>query len=111
MRCCLFQALDADIITISRQDKKKVLFYNDRYASLDVEEEFQKLWRSVAVDGIDDAKIEEYLDKQGIRSMQDQSIKKTAQPMHRRKAQRKKQIKRPKDNEHIAEDLRIYDDQ
>lgn len=46
-------------------DKKKVLFYNDRTASLPIDEEFQKLWRSVAVDAMDDAKIEEYLDKQG----------------------------------------------
>lgn len=46
-------------------DKKKVIFYNDRTASLPIDEEFQKLWRSVAVDAMDDAKIEEYLDKQG----------------------------------------------
>lgn len=30
-----------------------------------VDEEFQKLWRSVAVDAMDDAKIDEYLEKQG----------------------------------------------
>lgn len=41
-----------------------------------IEVEFQKLWRSVAVEGIDDNKIEEYLEKQGITSMQDQGIKK-----------------------------------
>lgn len=46
-------------------DKKKVIFYNDRTANLPIDEEFQKLWRSVAVDAMDDAKIEEYLDKQG----------------------------------------------
>lgn len=46
-------------------DKKKVLFYNDRSADLQVDEEFQKLWRSVAVDAMDDAKIDEYLEKQG----------------------------------------------
>lgn len=38
--------------------------------------EFQKLWRSVAVDGLDDDKIEEYLQKQGITSMQDIGVKK-----------------------------------
>jgi len=75
-----------------------------------VDEEFQKLWRSVAVDGIDDAKIEEYLDKQGIRSMQDQSNKKPVKQPVRRKGQRKKQFKKPKDNEHIADELRHYDD-
>lgn len=46
-------------------DKKKILFYNDRSASLTVDEEFQKLWRSVTVDAMDDAKIDEYLEKQG----------------------------------------------
>lgn len=50
-------------------DKKKVLFYNDRSADLQVDEEFQKLWRSVAVDAMDDAKIDEYLEKQGKRIM------------------------------------------
>lgn len=55
-----------EIIFITRPiDKKKVLFYNDRTANLTIDEEFQKLWRSVAVDAMDDGKIEEYLDKQG----------------------------------------------
>lgn len=30
-----------------------------------VDEEFKKLWRSIPVDSMDDAKIEEYLEKQG----------------------------------------------
>jgi len=106
----LSQILEPELITITRQDKKKVLFYNDRHSDLKVDEEFQKLWRSVAVEGIDDAKIEEYLDKQGIRSMQDQGGRKTLQPAARRKGQRKKQVnKKPKDNEHIAESLQHYD--
>lgn len=47
-------------------DKRKILFYNDRTATLPVDEEFQKLWRTVGVDVIDDAKIDEYLEKQGL---------------------------------------------
>lgn len=39
--------------------------------------EFQKLWRSVPVDSIDEEKIEEYLKKQGISSMQETGPKKT----------------------------------
>ena len=35
-----------------------------------MDEEFQKLWRSVAVDGLDDMKIEEYLEKTGFAFMQ-----------------------------------------
>lgn len=55
-----------EVIFITRPlDKKKVLFYNDRTATLPIDEEFQKLWRSVAVDAMDDAKIDEYLEKQG----------------------------------------------
>ena len=38
--------------------------------------ELQKLWRGVAVDGMDEGKIEEYLRKQGITSMQDAGLKK-----------------------------------
>ncbi|OCT97327.1 hypothetical protein XELAEV_18009554mg [Xenopus laevis] len=38
--------------------------------------EFQKLWRSVPVDSMDDEKIEEYLKRQGISSMQESGPKK-----------------------------------
>lgn len=55
-----------DIVYITRPiDKKKVLFYNDRSANLMVDEDFQKLWRTATVDAMDDAKIDEYLEKQG----------------------------------------------
>jgi transcription initiation factor TFIIE subunit beta len=104
------KALDSELITITRQDKKKVLFYKDRHSEISIDEEFVKLWRSVAVDGIDDAKIEEYLDKQGIRSMQDQGTKKPVKQPMRRKGQKKKFNKKPKDNEHIADELKNYDD-
>ena len=35
-----------------------------------VDDEFQKLWRSIAVDSLDDMKIEEYLEKTGFAFMQ-----------------------------------------
>lgn len=38
--------------------------------------EFQKLWRSVPVDSIDEEKIEDYLKRQGISSMQETGPKK-----------------------------------
>lgn len=38
--------------------------------------EFQKYWRSVAVEGLDEAKIEEYLTRNGISSMQDAGVRK-----------------------------------
>ena len=104
------QQLNNDIVYITRPiDKKKVLFYNDRTAATQIDEEFQKLWRAVAVDGIDDNKIEEYLEKQGIRSMQDTSVKTVAKHNLKRKQNKKKTHKKPRDNEHLADILETYD--
>lgn len=59
------QSLANEIVYIVRPiDKKKIMFYNDKTAILPIDEEFQKLWRSVAVENMDDQKIEEYLEKQ-----------------------------------------------
>ena len=108
-------------------DKKKVVFYHDHTSDIKVDEEFQKLWRratlaqasvrltiyvhcfrSVAVDSMDDAKIEEYLEKQGIRSMQDQGFGNRAPVAKKkpnvRKGRRKTQLK---DNKHV--ELEDYD--
>ncbi|ROI16073.1 General transcription factor IIE subunit 2 [Anabarilius grahami] len=70
------KALGDQIIFVTRPDKKKILFYNDKHCQFTVDEEFQKLWRSVPVDSIDEEKIEEYLKKQGISSMQETGPKK-----------------------------------
>ena len=99
--------MDPEIITITRQDKKKVLFYKDKQSRINVDEEFQKLWRSVAVDGIDDLKIEDYLEKAGIRSMEGQGLKKTSQKM--KKIVKRKTVRKIKDNEHIMGDLKHYE--
>ncbi|XP_014227147.1 general transcription factor IIE subunit 2 [Trichogramma pretiosum] len=103
--------LQNDIITIVRpQDKKQIIFYKDRTAEFPVDEDFQKLWRAVAVDAVDDAKMTEYLEKQGIRSMQDHGIKKMA-PVKRKKGNNKKRApKKPRDNDHLADVLQHYDD-
>ncbi|KAL0279845.1 UNVERIFIED_CONTAM: hypothetical protein PYX00_001318 [Menopon gallinae] len=107
----ILRMLNNEIIYIQRPvDKKKILFYNDRTANLAVDEEFQKLWRAVAVESMDDQKIEEYLEKQGIKSMQDHSLKKLATPIKRKKVMRKKTFKKPRDNEHLADVLQTYDD-
>jgi transcription initiation factor TFIIE subunit beta len=101
----------ADIIFITRPiDKKKILFYNDKMASFGIDEEFQKLWRSVTVDAMDDAKIEEYLEKQGIRSMQDHGIKRPMAAKRKKQPLKKRQFKRPRDNEHLADILETYED-
>lgn len=100
----------SEIIFITRPvDKKKILFYNDRTANFAVDEEFQKLWRSATVDAMDDAKIEEYLEKQGIRSMQDHGIRKPIMPKRKKAPLKKRQFKRPRDNEHLADILETYE--
>lgn len=102
----------SDIIFILRPiDKKKILFYNDRSCNFSVDDDFQKLWRSVAVDALDANKIEEYLEKQGIRSMQDQGPKKPLPPKRKKQPIKKRQFKRPRDNEHLADVLENYEDQ
>lgn len=61
----LKQHLQNEILYVSRPgDKKKVMFYNDKSATIDINEDFKKMWRSIAVENIDDEKIEEHLEKQ-----------------------------------------------
>ncbi|XP_046440552.1 general transcription factor IIE subunit 2-like [Daphnia pulex] len=106
----VLKVLEKDIVYITRPiDKKKILFYNDKTAHMPIDDEFQKLWRSVAVDGIDDNKIEEYLEKQGIRSMQDTSLKVMPGKLKRKAAPKKRTFKKPRDNEHLKEILEEYE--
>jgi len=99
------------ILVVQRTvDKKKVVFFHDHTSDFKVDEEFQKLWRSVAVEGLDDAKIDEYLDKQGIKSMTDQGAagRKVMQKKLRKKPARRRA--KPKDNEHMADVLEDYNE-
>lgn len=104
------KALGDQIIFVTRPDKKKILFYNDKYCQFVVDEEFQKLWRSVPVDSMDEEKIEEYLKKQGISSMQETGPKKVLPVQKRKKqsGQRKRQFKTH--NNHLAGVLEDYSD-
>ncbi len=56
---------------MSGKGKKKVLFFNDKTANenAQIDEDLVKYWRNVAVDGMDEAKIEDYLEKKSITSM------------------------------------------
>jgi hypothetical protein len=103
---------ESELIIITRQDKKKILFYNDQESDLSVDDEFKSIWRSVAVDKMSDETIEQYLDKQGLNSMRGQGVKKSAgrlklKPI--RKPQKKRVTKKPKDNEHVANDLITFE--
>ncbi|KAJ4430452.1 hypothetical protein ANN_22668 [Periplaneta americana] len=91
-------------------DKTKIEFYKNKIAALPVDDEFQKVRHSVEVESTDNLKIEEYLEKQGIHSMEDHGPKKPT--LHKRKKpnQRKKEFTKPRDNEHSADVLEIYDD-
>lgn len=106
----IIKSLGDNIIIITRPiDKRKVLFYKDKSATFKVDEDFQKLWRSVAVDGIDEAKIEEYLQKQGITSMQDLSGMKKVNAIQKRKASKRPRSFK-KHNEHMGDILKEYQD-
>ena len=101
---------DNRIIVLTRPgDKKKVVFFHDHTCDFAVDDEFRKLWRSVAVDSVDDAKIDEYLERQGIRSMQDQGLRRLAPAKKRRNAGRRRH-NYPKDNAHLKDVLEDYTD-
>lgn len=42
---CYFIAGDSVLYITRPNDKKKILFYNDKYCQFNVDEEFTKLWR------------------------------------------------------------------
>lgn len=104
------KALGDQIIFVTRPDKKKILFYNDKSCQFTVDEEFQKLWRSVPVDSMDEEKIEDYLKRQGISSMQDSGPKKVVPVQKRKKANSQKKRRFKTHNDHLAGVLKDYTD-
>ncbi|RWS05613.1 general transcription factor IIE subunit 2-like protein [Dinothrombium tinctorium] len=106
----ILKILADSVIIITRPvDKKKIVFYKDKSMQFRVDEEFQKLWRSVAVDGIDETKIDDYLQKQGITSMQDLGVKKLNPIQKRKKPTSRKPRSFKKHNEHMGDILQDYD--
>lgn len=97
------------IVVITRPvDKKKVVFFNEGKQDIKVDEEFVKLWRSISVDGIADDKIEEYLEKHGIQSIQDLASKKMEPIQKRRKIMRRPNKNFKAHNEHMKDILEDY---
>ncbi|XP_062864559.1 transcription initiation factor IIE subunit beta [Trichomycterus rosablanca] len=104
------KALGDKILFVTRPDKKKILFYNDKHCHFQVDEEFQKLWRSVPVDSIDEEKIEEYLKRQGISSMQDTGPKRMTPVQRRKKPNMQKKRRFKTHNDHLNGVLEDYSD-
>ncbi|XP_031416342.1 transcription initiation factor IIE subunit beta isoform X2 [Clupea harengus] len=104
------KALGDQIVFVTRPDKRKILFFNDKHCQFTVDDEFQKLWRSIPVDSMDEEKIEEYLKRQGITSMQETGPKKML-PIHKRKKGGSQKARRFKThNHHLAGVLEDYTD-
>uniref|UniRef100_T1JDR3 Transcription initiation factor IIE subunit beta n=1 Tax=Strigamia maritima TaxID=126957 RepID=T1JDR3_STRMM len=102
--------LDDQMYTVTRPvDKKVVLFYKDADYEFQVEPEFQQLWRSIPVDGLDEDKVSAYLKKQRIVGMQDNGVKRRvlAAPNKRKRSQKQnKKVKRH--NDHLGDILEDY---
>lgn len=97
------------VVVITRPtDKKKIVFFNEGKQETKVDDEFIKLWRSISVDGIADEKIEEYLDKHGIQSIQDLASKKIEPIQKRRKIMRRQNKNFRAHNEHMKDILEDY---
>uniref|UniRef100_A0A452DLG7 Transcription initiation factor IIE subunit beta n=1 Tax=Capra hircus TaxID=9925 RepID=A0A452DLG7_CAPHI len=106
----LLEDIEEGLPNSRKLSRRKFFSSMIRAVSFSVDEEFQKLWRSVTVDSMDEEKIEEYLKRQGISSMQDSRPKKVA-PIQRRKkpaSQKKRRFKTH--NEHLAGVLKDYSD-
>lgn len=82
-------------------DKKVILFFKNDQHQLTVDEEFQKHWRGVSVEGIGENDIEKYLVNAGITTMQDSGIRKPQKTQQRKKPNRKRNFK--KLNTHLDE--------
>lgn len=107
-RAIKWLADNGHIVVLTRQaDKKKIVFYNEGKQEDKIDEEFIKLWRSVSVDGVPEDKIEDYLDKHGIQSIQKMMTEET-RPVPKRKVMRKQNKNFKAHNEHIKDILQDY---
>jgi transcription initiation factor TFIIE subunit beta len=95
--------------------KKKILYFNDKTTNepIQIEEELVKYWRNVPVDGLDENKIEEYLESRGITSMKDSqtgssSDKSLGIGLHKKSKERKRNRNFKKHNEHLGGLLNEY---
>lgn len=105
----MVKKLGDEIVVLTGKGKKKVLYYLDKSSpeNITVEEDLVRYWRDVAVEGLDENKIEDYLEKQGIASMKDNHANKDQAPVHSRK-QSNKGRQSKKHNDHLKGVLNEY---
>lgn len=102
------KAIKSKIIFVTGADKKEVAFLNDQSCDFKVDEEFQKLWRSVPVESMEENKIEEYLNNNGLASIQDKVAVKPAALKRKKASNRKRKFKTH--NDHLTDVLEDYSD-
>ena len=99
----IVKSVSERILFVTRtNDKKAILFNYDHQYALEVDEEFQKHWRSATVEGLGEAGIEKYLEESGITVMQGLQPVKTAE-RKKKPSNRKRQFK--KLNTHLSGDV------
>lgn len=102
------------VVVIQRPvDKKKIVFYNDtgkdeKKDEKKIDDEFIKLWRSISVEGVADDKIEEYLEKHGITSIQNLATTRVEPVQRRRRVVRRANRNFKAHNEHMKGILEDY---
>eukprot|EP00794_Sanderia_malayensis_P020499 gene20499-22516_t len=97
-------ASDRILFVTKSNDKKAILFNYDPQYSCTVDEDIQKHWRGVTVEGLGEAGIERYLESAGITVMQGVAAPvKDAHTKRKKASNRKKQFK--KLNTHLSGDV------
>ncbi|CAF3476641.1 unnamed protein product [Rotaria socialis] len=96
---------DGQVVKVT-SNKKEILFYTDPAYKLKVHPDFTESWRKISVEGLDDKKIWEFLDKQGHYGL----MKNTPRQSHltnkpRRGGRRPDTMKH---NQHVAHKLEDY---
>ncbi|CAM4945471.1 unnamed protein product [Rotaria socialis] len=96
---------DGQVVKVT-SNKKEILFYTDPAYKLKVHPDFTESWRKTSVEGLDDKKIWEFLDKQGHYGL----MKNTPRQSHltnkpRRGGRRPDTMKH---NQHVAHKLEDY---
>ncbi|XP_004208048.1 general transcription factor IIE subunit 2 [Hydra vulgaris] len=100
----IVKSISDKIMFVTRSnDKKAILFYYDSSYAVHVDEENQKHWRSVAVEGLAEPDIEKYLSNCGISTMTGVSSALQKRPEKRKGGKRKKNMRLL--NSHLVGDV------